>query len=249
MLVLLLSDVHANAEALRAVLDAAGSVDAIWNLGDNVGYGASPNEVLDILRPRSTQLVRGNHDRVCSGISPVTLFNPTARIAAEWTHHALTHDHVQWLRALPTGPVSPVSRIALTHGSPRHEDHYVLDLEDAAETLREMHTPVAFFGHTHVQVVFELLGKKACEIAPIEPGRDDAESWSLQLDPDARYLINPGSVGQPRDHDWRAAYALFDTDAAEVTFYRIPYDIEQAQHRILEAGLPARLAHRLAEGA
>jgi predicted phosphodiesterase len=249
MLVLLLSDVHGNAEALRAVLAAAGPVDAVWNLGDNVGYGASPNEVLDLLRPLSTHLVRGNHDRVCSGLSPVSLFNPSARAAAEWTQQALTQDHLQWLRALPTGPVSPVPNLALTHGSPRHEDHYVLDLQDAADTLREMSTPLTFFGHSHLQGVFELSSGHASAVAPIVRGSSLAESRTLVLEPGSRYLINPGSVGQPRDRDWRAAFALFDPDARTIAFHRIPYDVEQAQQRILAAGLPTRLAHRLAEGA
>jgi diadenosine tetraphosphatase ApaH/serine/threonine PP2A family protein phosphatase len=138
--------------------------------------------------------------------------------------------------------------IALTHGSPIHEDHYLLYLEDAAAILHQTTASVTFFGHTHLQGAFDLTGKKATEIAPIDPGSSEPESWSLTLAPDSRYLINPGSVGQPRDRDWRAAFALFDTEARTITFHRIPYDLETAQQRILSAGLPPRLAHRLAEG-
>ncbi len=248
MLALILSDVHANEEALRAVLAAAGPHDLLWNLGDAVGYGASPNEVLDILRPLTEVHVRGNHDRVCSGLDSTLHFNPTAQAAAEWTFHALAPEHLAWLRALPGGSLHPIEEVICAHGSPLDEDHYIIDLDDAEEPLRQMTAPIAFFGHTHVQGGFLECGDEWQHVHPYYRSMDGPDSWTMPLIPGARYLINPGSVGQPRDRDWRAAFALYDSAAATITFHRIPYDIRTAQRRILEAGLPPRLATRLADG-
>lgn len=252
MRALILSDIHANLEALNAVLQAAGQWDVLWNLGDMVGYGASPNEVLDIVRPISTLTVRGNHDRVCSGLSSMVHFNPTARTAAKWTLDELNPDHLEWLRNLPQGPLEPEensgAKVTLAHGSPLNEDQYILNMRDAWAPLQQMSTAITFVGHTHIQGGFSQKEHDWHEIRPRYRDRRDAESWTLALAPGTRHLINPGSVGQPRDCDWRPAFATFDTERCEITYHRVPYDIAAAQGRVLMAGLPERLAARLREG-
>ncbi len=291
MRALVLSDIHGNLEALTAVLDAvAGRFDTVWNLGDTVGYGGSPNQVIDRIRPLSSLTVRGNHDRVCCGLSSAVNFNPTARAAVTWTMAELSGTNLAWLRELPQGPLHPQSpsapiveqvliaagstaatdheaplstapdldptallpSVALAHGSPLHEDHYILNMRDALAPLRQSSAPITFIGHTHVQGGFALESKSSparwTELRPRFRSRTDAEAWSVNLLSDGRYLINPGSIGQPRDGDWRAAFALYDTEPGEITFHRVPYDVTAAQGHILMAGLPERLAARLREG-
>jgi diadenosine tetraphosphatase ApaH/serine/threonine PP2A family protein phosphatase len=288
---LVLSDIHANLEALDAVLTAAGEWDALWNLGDMVGYGASPNEVVERMRALATLTVRGNHDRVCCGLDSAMNFNPTAREAAIWTQNALTEDNKEWLRGLPQGPVFPYAggaegvglelaaaedvtadeaeelnawaaavveaewgqEVSCAHGSPLGEDEYILSMRDAWAPLQQMTTPIAFVGHTHVQGGFAQAGNEWHEIRPRYGGRGEAETWTLEIRPgtrelSTRHLINPGSVGQPRDYDWRAAFAIYDSERGVVEYRRVAYDVRAAQARILRAGLPERLAERLREG-
>ncbi len=255
MRVLVLSDIHANLEALSAVLDAAaGGFDTVWNLGDSVGYGGSPNGVLDRIRPLATVNVRGNHDRVCCGLTSPAGFNPVAREAALWTRSELTPDNLEWLRAVPKGPVHPVLAsegtpgVTCVHGSPIDEDVYILTMRDAWMPLQELSTAVTFFGHTHLQGGFSQREREWREFRPQFRARAGGVSWTLPLNPGTRHLINPGSVGQPRDNDWRAAFSVFDTEARTLTFRRVPYDLTASQGRILMAGLPERLAERLREG-
>ena len=260
MRALVLSDIHGNLEALQAVLAAAGQWDVLWNLGDMVGYGASPNEVLDTIRPISTLVVRGNHDRACCGLSSTVNFNPTARAAAKWTHDELTPENLEWLRGLPQGPLFPdladdnaienseELRVTLAHGSPLNEDTYILNMRDAWAPLQQMQTAVTFVGHTHLQGGFWQRDHDWHEVRPYYNNRNEADTWTMPIQPGTRQIVNPGSVGQPRDCDWRAAFAIYDTDAAEIVFHRIPYDVTAAQGRILMAGLPERLAARLREG-
>jgi diadenosine tetraphosphatase ApaH/serine/threonine PP2A family protein phosphatase len=254
MRALILSDIHANIEALNAVLAAAGDWDVLWNLGDMVGYGGSPNEVLDVIRPLSTLTVRGNHDRVCCGLTSALNFNPTARAAAKWTLEELSPDHLAWLRSVPQGPLFPElpgqhgAQVTLAHGSPLNEDHYILSMRDAWAPLQQMTTAITFVGHTHVQGGFSQKDHDWHELRPRFASRNDADTWTLPIPPGTRHLINPGSVGQPRDSDWRAAFAIYDTNAGEITYHRVPYDLTAAQGRILMAGLPERLAARLREG-
>jgi len=278
MRALILSDIHANLEALEAVLEAAeGQWDVLWNLGDLVGYGAAPNEVIDRIRPLETLVVRGNHDRVCCGLTSANGFNPIARSAALWTRDSLTPENLNWLKEIPQGPLSPLDQnITCSHGSPLDEDNYILSVRDAWAPLQQMTTPLTFFGHTHIQGGFQQTGHEWHELRPhlsrarfsAPVTREDRtsasgvlrnrpESWTLTLDPNTRYLINPGSVGQPRDFDWRAAFAIFtstpnpkspENPTLEVAFHRVPYDVIRSQGRILMAGLPERLAARLREG-
>jgi len=249
MRALILSDIHGNLEALTAVLEAAASFDALWNLGDMVGYGANPNQVIDIIRPIAELTVRGNHDRVCCGLTSANGFNPAARAAANWTRNELTPENLDWLRALRQGPLQPTQPdITIAHGSPLHEDHYILNMRDAWAPLQQMPTAITFFGHTHIQGGFSQQEHDWHEVRPQYPARTGPESWTMPLPPGTRHLLNPGSVGQPRDLDWRAAFAIYDSEAAEITFHRVPYDLTASQGRILMAGLPERLAARLREG-
>lgn len=274
MRALVLSDIHGNLEALEAVLAAAGQWDVLWNLGDMVGYGGSPNEVLDRVRPISTLVVRGNHDRVCCGLSSAVSFNPTARAAAKWTNEELSPVNLAWLRELPQGPLFPkigggtqssmdgspgspaegitqnglAPGVTLAHGSPLNEDTYILNMRDAWAPLQQMQTGITFVGHTHVQGGFWQRDHDWHEVRPQYRTRSEADVWTMAVRPGTRQLINPGSVGQPRDCDWRAAFAIYDTEAGDITFHRVPYDLTAAQGRILMAGLPERLAARLREG-
>jgi predicted phosphodiesterase len=248
--ILLLSDIHANLEALDACLGNAPSFDSIVNLGDIVGYGASPNEVTERSREIGTTFVRGNHDKAATGGMEVEDFNPMAAAAALWTRNELTSENLEWLRALPHGPVPlpDFPEVHLVHGSPNDEDEYVVSLGDALAPLITLTTPLTFFGHTHLQGGFFANGSSADGFRPEYKTVGQAESVPLQLKNSARYLINPGSVGQPRDGDWRAAFGLFDTEAMVVHFHRTPYNLKAAQDRIFEAKLPPRLATRLASG-
>lgn len=224
--------------------------DAIVNLGDIVGYGASPNEVTKRVRELGGLFVRGNHDKVVSGLDSLESFNPIAALAALWNREQLTPDGLEWLRALPKGPLTlaDVSGLQFVHGAPEDEDRYVVNVQDAVMTLASSDVNVTFFGHTHIQGLFSLRAGLAENIHPQYASIGNKESWDAQLDTGCTYMINPGSVGQPRDGDWRAAFAVFDSEKRAVTFYRIPYDLRSAQERIFSANLPARLATRLAAG-
>ena len=249
MRILVLSDIHANLEALDACLEAAPPYDRIFNLGDIVGYGANPNEVIKIVRELGKVFVRGNHDRACSGMLSLDGFNANAGLAALWTHNHLADENLEFLRQLPKGPLAGMENVMLVHGSVRDEDEYVLVLHDAQPLLEETESPLTFFGHTHIQCGFsEENNHRWQTLMPIYRSPTGPQHFMFHLRPGTRYLINPGSVGQPRDNDPRAAFLLYDALEASITFYRIPYNIAAAQKKIYSAGLPERLAERLAEG-
>ena len=250
MRILVLSDIHANLEALDASLAAAPSFDVVVNLGDIVGYGASPNEVTDRSRDLGKTFVRGNHDKAATGLIDLDDFNPMAAAAALWTRNDLSPENLDWLRALPQGPVAvpDFPEVQLVHGSPNDEDEYVVSLGDALAPLITLTSPLTFFGHTHLQGGFFANGSSADGFRPEYRTVGQPESVALQLKPATRYLINPGSVGQPRDGDWRAAFALFDSNEQVIHFHRTPYNLKSAQDRIFAAKLPPRLATRLASG-
>jgi predicted phosphodiesterase len=242
---LILSDIHGNLEALEAVLNAAaGRYGQVLCCGDLVGYGADPNAVADWVRANAAAVVRGNHDRACTGIEDLEWFNPVARAAALWTERQLTPDNADYVRTLPKGPVETAG-FHLVHGSPLDEDDYVVAASEAAEAFRYIPGPVTFFGHTHLPGGF--VWRKGHVEVIRKPGAR-AGSLAFQFDPDAAYLLNPGSVGQPRDGDPRAAYAIYDPGERCLTLYRLDYDIHKAQDKIRAAGLPPVLADRLAMG-
>jgi predicted phosphodiesterase len=242
---LVLSDLHANFEALNTVLEsAAGNYDRILCLGDLVGYGADPNAVTDWVRANTAVVVRGNHDRACAGLEDLAWFNPVARIAAEWTHHQLTPGNREYIAALPKGPIS-VENFQVMHGAPLDEDEYMVQAADAGQAFPYLETSLGFFGHTHLQGGFEWT-RSHIRVIP-RPGPGETE-FVLELDPDCAYLINPGSVGQPRDADPRAAYVLYDPEDKYIVYRRTPYDISAAQEKIHNAELPGVLAERLSLG-
>jgi predicted phosphodiesterase len=248
--ILLLSDIHANLEALEACMASAPAFDLVVNLGDIVGYGASPNEVTDRSRDLGKIFVRGNHDKAATGLMDLGDFNPMAAAAAIWTREQLTPENFNWLSALPHGPVGldELPEVQLVHGSPNDEDEYIVSLGDALAPLITLTSPLTFFGHTHLQGGFFANGSVADGFRPEYRTLGQAESVALQLKRGTRYMINPGSVGQPRDGDWRAAFASFDSEAQIVHFHRAPYNLKAAQDRIFAANLPSRLATRLAAG-
>lgn len=242
---LILSDIHANSEALDAVLrQAEGQYGEALCCGDVIGYGADPNGVIEWVRGNCPVTIRGNHDKACTGIDDLEWFNPVARAAAVWTRRNLTPENILWARALPQGPAT-VGGFQVLHGSPADEDEYLLAAEEAALGFQYLERRVAFFGHTHIQGGY-IWNHSRVETIPTVPPTTTSES--LAIDSDCGYLINPGSVGQPRDGDPRAAYAIYDSDAARVAYFRVPYDVETAQDKIRAAGLPPILADRLTIG-
>lgn len=247
---MLISDIHSNLQALEACLCAAPEHDGVANLGDTVGYGANPNEVIERSRGLGAVFVRGNHDKAASGLSEMEGFNPVATVSALWTRHQLTEKNAEWLRALPQGPVAleGLPGVLFVHGSPLDEDEYLVTQQDALGPLRATSAEITFFGHTHIQGVFVAGPKSAESHYPAYNTAEESESSTYPLEAGRRYLVNPGSIGQPRDSDWRAGFALFDSEKRTVTFYRVPYDIKKAQDDILAANLPSRLAARLAAG-
>jgi predicted phosphodiesterase len=247
---LILSDIHANLEALEACLEAAPPYDYVINLGDIVGYGASPNEVTAISRQLCRVFVRGNHDKAATGAMDLDSFNPIAAMAALWTRETLEEDNLEWLRDLPQGPleVEGLGDVLLVHGSPLDEDEYIIVQRDAIQPLMASQHKLTLFGHTHIQGGFSVVGQKWETLRPAYRHKRESDNFEYALDPKGKYLINPGSVGQPRDGDSRAAFLLLNTQRWSVTYYRVPYDLDAAQQRILEAGLPDRLATRLADG-
>ena len=250
MRILLLSDIHANLEALSACLAVVPAHDRIVNLGDVVGYGADPNPVVDLVRSHDGQVVRGNHDKAVSGVMDLDHFNPMAGLAALWTRKQLTPENLTWLRELPQGPIRmpDLEQMQFVHGSPLGEDEYLVSARDSLEPLMTASSRVTFFGHTHRQGGFYWDGERTEVIHPEYESADGMETWELPLRDEVRYLINPGSVGQPRDEDWRAAFAVLDNERKSVQYYRVPYDVQAAQEKILAAALPPRLATRLSTG-
>ena len=242
---LIISDIHANIDAFEAVLaHASGRWDAALVLGDLVGYGAEPNLVIDRVRSLEPHaVIRGNHDKAACGIDDGSQFNYVARLAAQWTATQLTPDHMTYIRDLPMGPVQIDGLFEICHGAPFDEDYYIFDGNDAQMGLQGSQRPLCLFGHTHLPVIFRHVEDVLEGNAP-----DPEKETVLPLQRTARYLVNVGSIGQPRDGDPRAGYGVLDDEAREVRLFRVPYDVEQAQARIRAAGLPGSLANRLALG-
>ena len=230
-------------EALEAVLAAAGRYDHALVLGDLVGYGADPNDVVERVRSsrrrRSSAAITTRWPRAWPASSTSTIWRA---FAIQWTTEALTPANLDWLAALPAGPVAVDDIVEICHGAPFDEDAYIFDDLDVRRALATAIRPLCLFGHTHVPAAFRMAG----EMSAVGPPRGDR--FRLALDNDARYLVNCGAVGQPRDGDPRAAFALLDTAARTLTIVRVPYDVARAQAKIISAGLPEVLAHRLAIG-
>lgn len=242
---LILSDIHANWEALEAVLDhASGRYDEVLCCGDVVGYAADPNRAVEWARENVRFIVRGNHDKAAADLVSLEWFNSSAQAATLWTQRELTAENLDYLRRLPAGPL-PIGDLQIFHGSPLDEDGYLVSAEDASQLFGYLDAAVSFFGHTHLQGGFLLYRDGTRRINAVQPGEDGRE---MTLSEDVLSLINPGSIGQPRDRDPRAAYVLYAPEDRFLTYHRVPYDLEKAQRKIIEAGLPEALANRLGTG-
>jgi diadenosine tetraphosphatase ApaH/serine/threonine PP2A family protein phosphatase len=236
----ILSDIHGNLEALRAVLDdCAGRVDAVLCLGDTVGYGADPLACVELIAERAQAIVGGNHEHAVAGLLGLGWFNRHARVAAEWTRERLDEDHRAYLRALPL--LAEVADATLVHASPAQPEEwdYLVTAEDGFAAFPHFATRWCFVGHSHVPGAWSL-GSAGPE--------HHAGGGLLQSERGRRYIVNVGSVGQPRDRDPRAAYAVWDAEAGRTQIHRVAYDVGTARRKIVEAGLPRLLADRLVAG-
>lgn len=243
---LILSDIHSNMAALAAVLSAAeGKWDKAVCLGDTAGYGPDPNETIDRVRSLGAIVIRGNHDKASCGVTDAEDFNPVARQAALWTRRQLRPDNLEYLAMLRPGPME-VEGFSIAHGSPRDEDEYVFAPEQARGALRGVSSAVTFVGHTHIQGGFARRENKIEAVHFKVPAQ--GAFAVLNLEPVTKYLLNPGSVGQPRDGDARAAFAIAALNTQTVEFWRVSYDIGAVQKRMRDAQMPESLVSRLAVG-
>lgn len=235
---LILSDIHANLEALEAVLrDANGAYDEIVNCGDLVGYGPDPNAVVSWCRENTPAVVRGNHDKACATLNGLEWFNPVAQESTVWTNNQLSEENLEYLRALPAGPRA-AHGFQIFHGSPADEDEYLVNVPDIEYAANFLARAVSFFGHTHLQGGFEVHRNGVVRL----------DAADIAVEETSAYLINSGSVGQPRDRDPRAAYAIYRPEDRTVELRRAEYDVERTMNKILAAGLPEPLATRLRAG-
>lgn len=241
MNVLVMSDIHGNLTALDAVLKDAGKVDKIWCLGDLLGYGPDPNDCIKRIRSlKNCVCLLGNHDAAVIGSMDLEAFNRDARLTVEWNQQVMKQENMDFIKKLPEKFVD--GEVTLVHGSPRNPVwEYILDWQIAMYNFEFFETDFCFVGHTHIPVVFEMT--------------EDESNYHLEiLNPTGpveirkRAIVNPGSVGQPRDRDSRAAYAIFNTESHLWTPKRVQYDIASVQQRIVRAGLPERNSIRLVDG-
>jgi predicted phosphodiesterase len=244
---LILSDIHSNVEAFEACIQQAkrATYDKVLCCGDIVGYGPNPVEAIDLVRELDAVCIRGNHDRVASGLDEATNFNMHARQAIYWTRDALPDSYRDYLASLPLGPLETTSESQLVHGALTHEDDYIFTEAEANMNLLLTRKSITFFGHSHFSVVFV---SNSAGRAAVAPTYEFDEFTAAQCDPKLRLFVNPGSVGQPRDGDPRAAFAIWDQDRARIEFYRAEYDVERTQAKMKEARLPAYLIDRLSRG-
>jgi len=239
MRIAVLSDVHSNLVALDAVLAHAGRVDAVWHLGDVVGYGPDPDGVVARLHEVGAVGVRGNHDAAAIGGDEIEQFNPEARAAMDWTRAAISDPTRTWLAGLPDRRTE--GDVTLVHGSPRDPTwEYLTSPAAARVSFSLLETTHGLNGHTHIPLAFVVRDDRVEAIRP-----DDGDALSVE---GLRTLANPGSVGQPRDGEPRASYLVLEPEAGTITWHRVAYDIEAVQSAMSAAGLPPRLAARLSHG-
>ncbi len=245
MRILILSDIHANYYALESVLASAeGQYDQVVCCGDLVGYNPHPDQVTDWVREHCRTVIRGNHDKVVAGFESLEWFNEVARTAACWTMDNMQPANIAYLADLPQGPAD-TANFKMCHGSPSDEDEYVTNATEAAPCFSEFDGSLLFFGHTHLQGGFANTRNKTLIIPAVK--KKDCE-LEFQLQADTQYMVNPGSVGQPRDGDPRAAYAIYETEDRVVALRRVTYPIAKTIADIREAGLPDVLGMRLLHG-
>jgi len=245
MRILVLSDLHANATALDTALEAAkGRWERLVCLGDVVGYGPDPNEVAAKIRELGARTIRGNHDKAATDLMATDDFNPIAKAAVDWTRSQLSPENLKWLGELPAGPLE-TEGIVLVHGAFQDEDEYVFTPAQALEGLLDSAGAITFFGHTHHQGGFSYENSNNhLEVLHIRP-RPSESFAPLRTESGRRYLLNPGSIGQPRDGDPRAGFAIADMEHHVVEFWRVAYDVASVQSRMRRAGLPEPLIQRL----
>ncbi len=247
MRILILSDIHSNLEALEKCMELAeGRYDRAVCLGDLVGYGPDPNAVVERVRGTTEVVIRGNHDKACSGVTDASDFNVLARLATAWTREQLTAENISFLRSLPEGPLAE-DGFQLVHGSPEDEDEYLFGLAQAVPELHKATFQITLFGHTHHQGGFVMHSNGRMQTIHIPPAKDGLVR-TVELEDGARYLINPGSVGQPRDGDWRAAFAVLDQKAKRAEYYRSRYNLAATQTKMMQSRLPEPLIRRLELG-
>lgn len=240
---LILSDIHSNLEAFKAVVDDAGPVDQVWCLGDVVGYGPDPNACVELLRSLPHCCVAGNHDWATLGKLDLDDFNPDARDANLWNRQQLTPDNLAYLQALPEVLVK--GEFTLAHGSPRHPIwEYIIYTSTARTNFSHFDTRYCLVGHTHTPVIFRLRnnqGKESCDVIP--PTLNTPQQLGQE-----RLIVNPGSVGQPRDGNPAASYVILDLADLTLEYRRVAYPLEETQAKMMEHNLPLRLVLRLGYG-
>jgi predicted phosphodiesterase len=244
---LILSDIHSNLEAFEVCVQRAkqAGYDSVLCCGDIVGYGPNPLEAIDGIRALNAITIRGNHDRVAAGLDEATQFNPHARHAVYWTRAVLPDSYRDYLAKLPTGPLEISAHAQLVHGALTHEDDYIFTEADADENFLLTDKALTFFGHSHFPVVFSSNGREEARQAT---SYEFDEFIAVKCEAGKRLLVNPGSVGQPRDGDVRASFAIWDADRARIEFYRVEYDVKRTQERMRAADLSTYLIDRLAHG-
>jgi predicted phosphodiesterase len=242
-----LSDIHSNLEAFQACVQRAklAGYDSVLCCGDIVGYGPNQLEVIDGIRGLNAITIRGNHDRVAAGLDEATQFNPHARRAAYWTRSVLSDSYRDYLVSLPTGPLDITPETQLVHGAVSHEDDYIFTEADAAENFLLTDKRLTFFGHSHFSVVFSA---DAAGNSGQATSYEFDEFVAVRCDAGSRLFVNPGSVGQPRDGDPRASFAIWDADRGRIEFYRVEYDVKLTQEKMRAVDLPSYLIDRLAHG-
>jgi len=241
---IIFSDVHSNLEALQALLHhkKTKGADKFLFLGDMVGYGPDPEKVIKLFSQiKNLHLVRGNHDKVIADLEPSSLFNPIAAVSAEWSKTRLSDKDRRFIKKMPRGPQVIDRFITICHGSSFDEDYYIFSSFEASESIKLMNTAIGFFGHTHYPILYYTRNEKTDSL-PMK------ENTKIKLDANTRYLINPGSIGQPRDKNPASSFIIFNSDKMEIQFIRFPYEIKSTQEKIMAAGLPEILATRLETG-
>lgn len=245
MRILIVSDIHANLYALEAVLaDAEGQYDQVICCGDLVGYNPHPNQVADWVQHKCALVIRGNHDKVVAGLEELDWFNEVARTAARWTMQSMQPHNLEYLKTLQLGPAG-TENFEICHGSPRDEDEYMTNASEAAPCFTGLNGNLLFFGHTHLQGGFAFTRNKVQSIPAV---KKKERELVFQLAVDTQYMVNPGSVGQPRDGDARAAYAIYEAASKVVTLRRVKYPVLKTMADIHAAGLPNILGMRLLNG-
>ena len=237
----IISDIHGNLEALESVLAVIDNmkVDSLLCLGDIVGYGPNPNECVDLIKQRAAVSLAGNHDHAPLGKLDLSYFNPWARTAIEWTAGQLSQASIDFLLGLPLK--QEVDGFTIVHATPSNptEWDYIITIGDAVKNFSEFNGQVCFIGHSHVPMIVGVTGKDEYRVIRENP---------VRMDPEMRYLINVGSVGQPRDCIPKAAFAIYESDAKSYELFRVDYDIAETQSKIFKSGLPPFLAERLELG-